>query len=119
MAAYLFGSHAEGRAHRESDLDVGVLLDRVEYPTRESRTDVRIELSSDLGAALGVDRVDVVSLLDAPPELGRRIVLDGRLVHCRDAEAEHAFRRDVQLRAADLAPWLDRVRRVKLEALAR
>ena len=29
-AVYLFGSHAEGRAHRDSDVDVGVLLD----PTR-------------------------------------------------------------------------------------
>lgn len=119
LAAYLFGSHAEGRSHRESDLDIGVLLDRAEYPTRSSRTDARIDLDTHLRSHLGVDRVDLVSLVDAPPELGRRICLDGRLVYCADAEAEHAFRRDVQLRAADLAPWLDRVRRVKLDALAR
>jgi predicted nucleotidyltransferase len=30
VAAYLFGSHASGRAHRESDVDVGVLLDRAQ-----------------------------------------------------------------------------------------
>lgn len=37
VAAYLFGSHAEGRAHRESDVDVGVLLDYAELPTARAR----------------------------------------------------------------------------------
>src|SRR5438445_8007932 len=32
ISAYLFGSHAEERAHRESDIDVAVLLDRKDYP---------------------------------------------------------------------------------------
>lgn len=31
-AVYLFGSHAAGREHRESDMDVGVLLLRDRYP---------------------------------------------------------------------------------------
>ena len=33
LSAYLFGSHAEGRSHRESDLDVGVLLSHDVHPT--------------------------------------------------------------------------------------
>jgi hypothetical protein len=33
VSAYLFGSHAEARAHRESDVDVGVLLDRRAFPS--------------------------------------------------------------------------------------
>ena len=33
VAVYLFGSHAAGRAHRESDVDIGVLLDRHMYST--------------------------------------------------------------------------------------
>ena len=28
VSAYLFGSIAEGREHRDSDVDIGVLLDR-------------------------------------------------------------------------------------------
>ena len=32
-SAYLFGSMANGRAHRESDVDVGLLLDRKLYRT--------------------------------------------------------------------------------------
>jgi predicted nucleotidyltransferase len=117
VSAYLFGSVAEGRAHRESDVDVGVLLDRAVFPSAEERMEVRISLGSELVDVLDTNDVDLVILNDAPPELGRAIVTRGRQVYCADAEADHAYVRDVQLRAADLAPWLRRVRRVKLDAL--
>ena len=44
LSAYLYGSRAEGRSHRESDLDVGVLLDREPYPTARDRFDARVRL---------------------------------------------------------------------------
>ena len=62
---------------------------------------------------------DVVVLNDAPPTFAASIVTRGRRLRCADPEAEHAFRRDVQLRAADLKPFLERTRRIKLRALAR
>ncbi len=117
VAAYLFGSHAEGRSHRESDVDVGVLL--VRGMDAAARFDLRIQLSARLPGRLSARAVDVIVLNDAPPHLARRVVLDGIRVFCRDAEAEHAFRRDAQLRAADLEPFLRRMRRIKLEALGR
>lgn len=119
VSAYLFGSHAAGRAHRESDVDVGVLLDRDRYPDRRDRFDVRVRLGSELIDTLDTNEVDVVVLNDAPPLLGRRIVVEGRRVFRGDAEADHAYVRDVQLRAADLRPFLERTRRLKLEALRR
>lgn len=117
VSVYLFGSHAEGRAHRESDVDVGVLLDWTRFPTSEARFDARVDLGSELIHATATNEVDVVILNDAPPLLGRSIVTRGVRVHCSDPEADHAFVRDVQLRAADLAPFLERMRRTKLEAL--
>lgn len=117
-SAYLFGSQAEGRAHRESDVDVGVLLQFARHPTARARFDARLLLQADLGVALGRE-VDVVILNDAPPLLGRRIVVHGRRVFCGDTEADHAFVRDAQLRAADLEPFLRRARRTKLAALRR
>jgi hypothetical protein len=63
--------------------------------------------------------VDAVVLNDAPPHLARRIAVEGEPLFCSDAGAERAFRRDVQLRAADLEPFLRRMRQIKLEALAR
>ena len=107
--AYLFGSRGEEREHRESDVDVAVLLDR--SLTRRQRFELQLRLATDIIAALHVNEVDVVVLNEAPPLLARRIVQEGRLVYCRDPETEHAFRRDVQLRAADLEPFIERGRR--------
>ena len=119
ISVYLFGSHAEHRAHRESDLDVGVLLDWAALPGEAARFDERVRLSAWLRTELRVEIADVVILNDVPPGLARRIVTKGVRVFCASPEADHAFRRDVQLRAADLEPFLERMRRLKLAALAR
>jgi predicted nucleotidyltransferase len=119
ISAYLFGSLAEGREHRESDIDVGFLLHRDFHPDPKGRFRLRLRLSSTLTSVLGGRSADVVILNDAPPGLARRIVTEGRLILCTDEEKDHAFVRDVQLLAADLEPFLRRMRRVKLEALSR
>jgi predicted nucleotidyltransferase len=118
-SVYLFGSHAQGREHRESDLDLGALLLWDRYPTSRDRFEARVDLISDLGSVLGRNDVDLVILNDAPPLLGRRIISNGRRIFLADAAADHSFIRDVQLRAADLEPWLRRMRQLQLEALAR
>ena len=117
VAAWLFGSHAESRAHLESDVDVGVLLDRRMVPSASQRFDVRVWLTSDLIHALGNNDVDLVVVNDAPPLLARRIIRTGMELFCRDRDLERDFRRDVQIRAADLAPFLERYRRMTLDAL--
>ncbi len=119
VSAYLFGSHAEGRAHRESDVDIGVLLHHEQYSTARERFDARLDLIGAIGNILGRNDVDLVVLNDAPPELGARIVTEGNRIFCSDEDADHAFVRDIQLRAADLAPFLERMRRIKLEAMKR
>jgi hypothetical protein len=78
-----------------------------------------VRYTSWLIGVLGVNAVDVVILNDAPPELGRRIVIEGQKLYCADHQLDHAFVRDVQLRAADLEPFLRRTRQVKLRALER
>lgn len=119
LSAYLFGSRAEGRAHRESDVDVAVLLDRDRHKTERERFEARLRLTGEIGRFLGCNEVDLVILNDASPELGARIVTDGTRVFCSKPDVDHAFVRDVQLRAADLRPFLDRMRRIKLEAIKR
>lgn len=118
VSAYVFGSVAEGRAHRESDLDVGVLLDRQIYPDERTRFDAQITLRRHVSPASVGREVDIVVLNDASPVLGRRIVR-GDQVYCADPEADHAFRRTVQLRAADLDPFLRKMRRLLHARLAR
>ncbi len=119
VAAYLFGSHAEGRAHRESDVDVAVLLDERIYPTVAERSEARGRICAWLIGALSENDVDLLVLNGAPPLLGRKVVTDGLAVYLADAERERVFVRDVQLRAADLAPFLARHRVTLLETLAR
>lgn len=118
VSVYVFGSVAEGRAHRESDLDVGVLLDRRFHPDEKSRFDQRLLLSTALSRMEG-PAADIVILNDAPPLLGRAVVTRGKRVICRDEELDHAYVRDIQLMAADLEPWLQRMWKIKLEAMAR
>ena len=55
----------------------------------------------------------------APPLLGRRIVTDGVPVYVADVDRERDYSRDIQLRAADLAPFLAKHEITLLEALAR
>ncbi len=118
VSAYLFGSHARGAPHRESDVDVGVLLARGQYPDAGVRFDVRVRLSSELLAAVHRD-VDVVILNDAPPMLGRRIVSEGHRIFCLDPAADHDFVVYTLIRAADLDPWYRRYAKIKLEAIRR
>lgn len=117
-SVYLFGSQARGAAHRDSDVDVAVLLDRAAYPTAPSRFDYRLRTAAELDRFLAGPLSDVLILNDAPPLVGRAVIYDGVPVVIRDVEQDHAFRRDVQLRAADLEPFLRRHRRRLLEVLA-
>lgn len=116
-AVYLFGSHAEGRAHRESDVDLAVLLDWDRYPQRSHRSDARVELIAEFIYRLRENEVDLVILNDAPPLFGRKIVYDGKRIWTGDDEANRCYVRDVQLRAADLEPWLTKMRALKLQQL--
>lgn len=119
LAAYVFGSTATGRAHAQSDLDVGVLFDRQLHSTSRARFDAQLELRRQLSPAVIGRELDVVVLNDASPLIGRRIIQDGVCVYTVDDEADLTFRRDVQLRAADLDPFIRRMRRLTLDALAR
>ena len=119
ISAYVFGSHATGRAHRDSDIDVAVLLDYEAVPDRAARGRRAVRLNADIIAATHRNDVDVVVLNDAPAELGSAVVRSGVRVYCAHPEADHIFQRTVLLRYADLRPFLDRTRRVKLEALQR
>ena len=117
VSLYLFGSEAKGAAHRDSDVDIGVLTDRDLAPSRDERSDLRVRLGSELIAVTGRNEVDVAVLNDVPPGLARAIVTGGVRVYCRDEEADRSFVRDTLLRAADLDPFLRRMREIKLRAL--
>lgn len=117
VSVYLFGSRADGRAHRQSDVDIAVLLPPSDTQQPGYVFDSRVRLISWLIGELHMNDVDVVILNDAPPQFARRIVTHGRRVVLLDPPMDHAFVRDVQLRAADIEPFLKRARATKLAAI--
>ncbi len=84
LEAYLFGSSARGEAQPHSDLDVAVYL--ASRPA-SSPFGYAAELTAELMAALGFDRVEVVILNDAPPLLYHRVLRDGIRLFARDLAA--------------------------------
>jgi predicted nucleotidyltransferase len=118
VSAYLFGSMATGRTHRESDVDVAVLLDWREYPAVTQRFDLRLRLSERLRGVAG-RAVDLVILNDAPPQFARYILKHGRRLLVVEPARDHAYLRVTLSRAADLEPFLRRARAVKRSGLVR
>lgn len=117
-SAHLFGSESRGQAHRESDIDVAVLLDRTQHPRLEDRFDVRLRLMADLQVATH-RTIDLIVLNDVPPLLARHVLLDGVLLLAKQPDALRTFSRTALSRAADLQPFIARSRRALLETLAR
>src|SRR5262245_56283314 len=101
VSAYVFGSVASGREHRDSDLDIAVRLDRSTFPTSAERFAARLDLLSSLQHAAGWN-IDLVILNDAPPTLARDIMTRGTRLLALDPEAEHACLRLALSRSADL-----------------
>ena len=99
-AGYLFGSACTGRHGPLSDIDVAVLL---HAPSR--RTSIEGEVQDDLCRALRTDRVDLVSLVNAPPSLVYHVIRDGRCIYCRNAKARECFETDTVMRYLDFKPF--------------
>jgi predicted nucleotidyltransferase len=119
VAARLEGSHAERRAPRESDIDLGMLFGPAVLVDRRARFEAGLALHAELAPAARGAAPDLVVLNDAPPGLAVAVVMRGVAVLVQDPEREHAFRRAVPLRAADLLPFLRRTQAIKREAIAR
>jgi hypothetical protein len=79
ILAYLFGSHAEGRARLSSDVDIAVLLPHDMMPLKTF--DKQFKLMAELEDALAVNEVDVVILNEAPPLLAFEVVKHGKVLY--------------------------------------
>ncbi|ELY63588.1 type VII toxin-antitoxin system MntA family adenylyltransferase antitoxin [Natrinema versiforme] len=70
--AILFGSHAQGKTHAGSDLDIAVVLETVR-PDDPAYNDVFFGLSAALSTALETDDIDLVDLQTASPRFAESI----------------------------------------------
>lgn len=83
--AYLFGSHARGKASRLSDIDIAVL-----YKKGINQEMAENKLFHELALILKTDNIDLVNLEEASPLLAHRAVIRGKalLEHDRHKEAQ-------------------------------
>lgn len=89
LAAYIFGSVATGRARRDSDIDIAVLVDSTLIPG--DLFDYRLRLMADLRDLLQRPDVEVVLLNQAPPVLAQNVISKGRLIFERSRSARIRF----------------------------
>lgn len=84
QAVYVFGSHVQGGARPDSDLDLGLLAARPLDPVR------RFEVQEALAAALGTD-VDLVDLRAASTVMRAEVLRTARVVHDADPGGRAAW----------------------------
>ena len=85
LLAYLFGSHAKGKARPDSDIDIAVLVDESKIAGGHLDTQMR------LSALIDNDRVDLVILNDAPPLLQHQVLKHGIKLFSRDKAKQVDF----------------------------
>lgn len=116
VAAYLYGSVAEGVAHAESDVDVAVLLDE-SFDLKRS-LEYRIELAEELSQLLKRE-VDVVVLNEAPVLLQFQVIRCRRILFERDVETRANFEVRVMSFYYDYKRYFDFFARELRDALKR
>ena len=113
ILAYLFGSHARGRPTPISDIDFAVLLS--DTVSGEKYLDYQIALMQSLAPIFRSDEVDVLILNQAPPLLAYKVIVEGKILVCRDEVARIRFRVRATQRYLDTKP----MRKVQADATAR
>ncbi|WP_231189024.1 nucleotidyltransferase domain-containing protein [Haladaptatus sp. DYF46] len=77
--AILFGSHATGTLHSESDIDIAVELN-ITQRADPAYNEAFFGLSADLSATLGTDDVDLVDVHTLSPAIAENIFKEGVLL---------------------------------------
>jgi len=82
--AYLFGSVAEGREGKLSDVDIAVFLD--ESLSKKERFNLQLKLISELTSILKTDRIDLIVMNNASISLNYEIIKANHPLLVRDEE---------------------------------
>jgi len=97
--AYLFGSVAEGKEGKLSDVDIAIFLD--ESLSKSERFHLQLKLISGLTSIMKTDRIDLVIMNDAPLSLNYEIIKANRPLLVRDKEEKIDFEHGILSRYLD------------------
>lgn len=104
IAAYLFGSHADGSAYEGSDLDLGIMLD----PASEQKFTLNdeLDLEAEIEAVLRTDKFDLVVINYVPLTLQFRIISPAKLIYVSDDDKRCQTEEQIMLEYYDFQPRL-------------
>ena len=108
LCCYVYGSAADGRMRRGSDVDLAMASDHV-LSAGEKQA-----LCEDMAAVLGVD-IDIVDLLNATGTILRN-AMRGRCVMCRAPDIKYRLIRKLVYDQEDLQPARRRMMESRREA---
>jgi len=97
--AYLFGSVAEGKEGKLSDIDLAVFLD--ESLSKKERFDIQLKLMSEMSSILKTDKVDLIVMNDAPLSLNYEIIKANHPLLVRDKGKKIDFEHGILSRYLD------------------
>ncbi|MEA3342738.1 MAG: nucleotidyltransferase domain-containing protein [archaeon] len=102
VAAYLFGSAAQGRMHKESDIDIGILLDG-KYKADALYTSKVARIVNE-SLALKTE-ADVRILNNASSRFLFQVIKNGKLLMSKDERERVLFETDAISRYLDFKPF--------------
>jgi len=97
--AYLFGSIAEGKEGKLSDVDIAVFLD--EFLSKSERFHLQLKLISGLTSITKTDRIDLIIMNDAPLSLNYEIIKANHPLHVRENGEKIDFEHGILSRYLD------------------
>ena len=114
--AYLFGSVAEGKEGKLSDVDLAVFLD--ESLSKKEIFNLQLKLISELTSILKTDRIDLVIMNDAPLLLKYNIIKHGKILK-EDMETKVRVESGILSDYLDMKYYMDRHTNLAIKRIAK
>jgi predicted nucleotidyltransferase len=96
LLAYLFGSVAQGRTNKLSDVDMALLVDERKFKGIDAKEPYgyKAAVIADFMGLLHTNEIDLVLLHEATPLLAHEVIRTGTVIFCRDED----LRADCEIR---------------------
>jgi predicted nucleotidyltransferase len=91
VAAYLYGSVADGRVLPDSDVDIALVLSPAHGLTAYDRVALELDVATEVEDACGISEADVRVINDAPLVIQGAVLGEGIRVYSRDEDLRVEF----------------------------
>ena len=114
--AYLFGSVAEGKEGKLSDVDLAVFLD--ESLNKKEILNLQLKVISELTSILKTDRIDLIVMNNAPLLLKYNIIKHGKILK-QDIKTKIRVESEILSNYLDMKYFIDRHTNIAIKRIAK